>query len=225
MQMDRDEEAYGMIKLTVADARDNQAKIRESREHGEGYWPFPRQADIYEDFFACMETAVSPGTSLTGLDAKRTNIRHLTALLIIKMRIVSSYSQKILHLHEFWRVYADLLAREDSCLPSISEDLINSIGKHLRSAKDSQVLVQQRLMNAILEKNGTLLKAVVNPEPLIRQGQPEVRSSGSAEEAFCVLVETEQLFDRIPGAKESIRDFLGENTTYYPSFHSITGTP
>ena len=79
-------------------------------------------------------------------------------------------------------------------------------------------LDQQKKLKRTSGRNKVVLPALLNPDPLLSQEQPNAYSRNSPEEAYLIVKDAVTILDAIPQAKQHITDFVGYKTGYSAKF-------
>ena len=76
----------------------------------------------------------------------------------------------------------------------------------------------KKLLKRTSGRNKVVLPALLNPEPLLDNDEPECYSFNSPEEAYLIVRDAVMLMDAIPRAKRYITKFVGDKTVYDAEF-------
>jgi len=206
LNMNRDQDAYDFIKWWATIDPHGTYDWGKPPPSQEGDWLYLRNEDIFE----CLLDVKGAGCSF----------EYLPALMAIKMRILAKHQQRLsefVSLQEYIEEFTTGTTVTDN-LPLIKKYLVGDTA-HC-DVMEPQRDHLDRIMKKIDEKNKIFLPAVLNPRPLKSQPPPASYSAGSAEEAYMVLINSNRLIVRIPGAEKRIRAFLGTGKipTYDPTF-------
>lgn len=134
----------------------------------------------------------------------------LTAMCIIKLRIIAAYDAR---LHTF-QVFADTDKGKKlgDCLALVRKWCLGDDGI-------DDVIAQQhshieRYLHLIHAQNATVLPALLDPTPLLAQPEPDDVFCGAPSEAWYTISNLHRLFVRIPGALQRVQEIVGTVTEY-----------
>jgi hypothetical protein len=134
----------------------------------------------------------------------------LVAVAVIKMRIVATHDARKKSLELFQLTSSgEKLSPVQSVITSILEG-----DDTFRAKMEDQRAQLNRLLDQIHLNNPTMLSALLNPYPLLEQGDPDELVIGDPSEVYFILRDAYDLWHRIPGAKEQLEARCGHNPTY-----------
>ena len=158
-------------------------EIAQTIKDGRAIFPEEEQENVcYQDIFQVW----------ADIDPKKIPAQCLTALLVIKMRLVAKYES------------------------------LQQLGDEIEKAQARQVLLEQRpqleaLMDQVDTNNRLILPAMVQPRPMfqaIPQEEDMDTEYGSPFEAREIVLKAVNLIRRIPGSKEWLVRRYGAHPTY-----------
>ena len=157
-----------------------------------------------------MKEDISACPNLEDLDF---DVAHLSAIILIKARLISKAQEMNIPVESTLQKLM-----EDSGKPCGQVELVFQAIKNHLALSDQELERQNRLLDKylgkLLSKNPTLLKAVINPAPLMRRGPPEYMSEGTPEEAHSVLEHSLHLFQANSLLMAKIRQLVGSRPKY-----------
>jgi hypothetical protein len=193
LHLDKDDMAYGFCRfwLTMIQRSELDRRDELHRRSSRGDWLFPYEEYCrYDDIMLCVNDEANKECIC---------IRLLVAMCLIKMRLISVH---------------------------INRKKAAEIGKHtypgnntINIEQEEQVIKEQgiilsRLMERIHKENPSMLPALINPGPLMKQKDPDGYSRGSTAEAYLVARNALRLIERIPGALETLQHQFGSSPVY-----------
>lgn len=142
------------------------------------------------------------------IDPSYTGLEFLVALLIIKLRVVAAFEarEKSFALFENTKMAKYL---DSDSISAVRTSLVGDL--KVRAEQNRQI---EHIINLIQQSNQTMLPSLINPGPLKSQPAPAYFSHGAPSEAYGVLMDSNRLFARIPGAEKRIEDIVGPNPGY-----------
>lgn len=137
----------------------------------------------------------------------------LTALCIIKLRIIAAHEARVHTL----LVFADTDRGKmlGDCLAHVREWYLGDDGVADIVAEQHQHV--ERYLHLIHTQNATVLPALLNPTPLLAQSEPDDVFSGAPSEAWYTISNLQNLFARIPGALRQVHEIVGTVIAYNTS--------
>jgi len=193
LHLDKDDMAYGFCRfwLTMMERSELERRDQLHRRSSRGDWLFPNEENCrYDDIMLCIND---------GANKECICLRLLVALCLIKMRLIS--------VHMTRRKSAEI---DKHTYPG--NNTIN-IEQEDHVIKDQGIILSQ-LMECIHGLNSSMLPALVNPAPLMKQKEPDGYSRGSTAEAYLVAKNALRLIERIPGALETLQHQFGSSPVY-----------
>ena len=149
-----------------------------------------------------------------GLENLSLELAHMTVIILIKARLISK-AQEIAIKGE--TTLQKLLKDSGKPIGQV-KPAFQAIKSHLALLSDlelkEQIALLDKYLGKLLSKNPTLLKAVINPDPLMSRGPPKYFTVGSPEEAFTVLHYSLHLFRANPMLMAKILQLVGPKPNY-----------
>ena len=204
LNLNREDDAYNFLKWWITiDSNGIYDWSKVPQNTKEGDWLWLRGQNRYED-----------PKSVLNSEATSASLAHVTAMFIIKARIIAKYHDlKILAVIEQFVIeiggieMSHLLLKIKCMFYGVSENVLQAQYDHAKY-----------LLQVIAKKNVIFLKSVLNPGPLKDQGFPGFVRKGTAEETFLVLNNSCRMFHRIPGCISMVKKFVGTDTSYDPGY-------
>ena len=209
LKMNRDEDAYNFIKWLAAidpDGNYDWGMIPESTKGGE--WLYLEGQNRFEDLFKV-------GSRKQHLFP----MNYLVALALIKFRILAEYQKRKMEFEELEKTllgtkYEFFVTHE----PIIHVFKLNLFG-YCTKVFEEQEKHLENYLDLNDKRNPVLLKALVNPKPLMAQKFPIwTGTDGSPNEARYVMWGCLTLFQRTPGAIDKVAARFDGAVSYDPTF-------
>lgn len=211
----RYQDAYNFLKFWISlPVRDQEQLLKKAKQmKREGQWLHEPNQNILEDV---RRTKFYEGFNLE-TDA---SLDHLTAILALKLIVIADLKHKA----EEAKTFNEIVKQSDPEFSNLGKiksvspvlEVISSRIQGYSKVKFTQVMTLQLeqvefLMKLMAIKNPSILPALVDPEPILSYGAPIDYAFGTPGEAASVLNTSWRIFQRIPGARRALIDFLYPN--------------
>lgn len=193
LHLDRDDMAYGFCRFWLTFIPQGDLHKRDEIHHksSAGDWLFPSEEGCrYDDIMVFIGNEANQECICTRL---------LVALCLIKMRLISVHIER--------KKAAEI---DNHTYPGNKAILVEEEMKVIRE----QGRILSKLMECIHKRNPSMLPALINPAPLMKQKEPDGYSIGSAAEAYLVAKNALRLIERIPGGLETLQHQFGLSPIY-----------
>eukprot|EP00978_Attheya_sp_CCMP212_P006991 scaffold16341_cov53-Attheya_sp.AAC.4 len=198
MNLNRDDDAFAFCKYWIHDSEHERDETRAGmhRDSQKGDWMYERKDGMRFD--SMDEWFPSPF-----------HTRFTLALCLIKIRLISDVSVLRQNVDSF----VDTTGLDDEGVSSI-------VGGFVLDEKSRNVNLEEerrtvhRLMDVIHGANPTVLPAILNPGPLLRQSPPSYYSPGDPTEAYSLVQDAMPSFRQNDLAMRLLEERFGPNPTY-----------
>jgi hypothetical protein len=211
LRLNRDDDAFCFCLhwLKQRDDEDNEDEDNDRRGHShtkEGDWIYPQEKDCR---FNDLLHEIRPNTL-----GEYFEISLVVAVAVIKMRLVAVYDHRMKEFESFAPTPASKRLRTDE----LSEVRSSIMG----SAEEQEKYADQRrqlnvLLDALQQRNASVVPALLYPDPLLKQPSPDYFSHGTPSEAHMVLKFAIDMWKQIPGADALLESRFGTSTPSYPA--------
>jgi hypothetical protein len=203
LDLQRDDDAFAFVRYFISldylgDAATDDLQ-RRYIQCQEGNWVYPREEncrflDIFQECSRMREDVMPTA--------------FLVAVLVIKLRLVAAYdaTRRSIDIASETTGGQRIQQVQDVVKDMLIDDKLVNI--------ESQRQQIERLINVIHRINPSMLPAILNPHPLIRQRRPPLSTPGEPCEALHILLFCMRPQIRVPGAREKLEQRFGKMPSY-----------
>eukprot|EP01084_Bolivina_argentea_P276557 471901_1 len=207
LRLNRIEDAYNFIKWWMTIDLNENYNWNQPPISKQGEWLYLQNEDIHEDLLQIIHQK---------RHQRVLNLNFLASLFLIKMQIIYR-----LHLIDRQiKCIRELLQSEfqlndkNRIENTISLYLAGGNEKYIDDMISEQLEYANKYLDKMMERNEIFLKAVINPQPMIKHALPNGYMFGSPEEAYLVMRRCRKLFMGTDGTFYKITQRVGKHPQY-----------